>query len=396
VIDQFSVIHESSNLLVNPGAETADFTGWTTGGTPSGQPIYSPYRVDADTVSGDGGDSSDELAIVFRDTEISDKIGFHYQGETPENNVADFLESLRRHAPPYGEDRLLTVILDGENAWEWYRLDNDAKGFLGGMYAALESAQLTGELRTVTVSEYLSGNNARGVAPHPVHDLPELEPLHAGSWIGGSYATWIGEEEENLAWDYLANVRQDLDGFGLARPVVGAPLPSEGTSAWYAYQAWESMYAAEGSDWFWWYGSDQTALGGDEPFDQIFIELLKSVYRNAQLAGVATTVPDLPPILRLCLPPTGVLATLPTVDGSFDPDDGGDPSKPNEWTEAGAGVCVDIDSGVDPNPDDDLATYYHGISSDSVYLALRFNEDLYAKLGSDYQVRLYFSHKHIL
>jgi hypothetical protein len=30
------------NLLVNPGAETGDFYGWTTGGSPGGQPIVDP------------------------------------------------------------------------------------------------------------------------------------------------------------------------------------------------------------------------------------------------------------------------------------------------------------------------------------------------------------------
>ncbi|MDQ3265345.1 MAG: hypothetical protein M3Y59_17095 [Myxococcota bacterium] len=366
--------------------------------TPANQPIYSPYRIDSDTVPGDDGATDDELAIVFRDTELSDKIGFHYQGGTPAENVTDFMASLRKHSPRYGEERLLTIILDGENAWEWYSKDNDAIGFLEGMYTALTAAQVQGDLRTVTVSEYLDGNSARGVPAHPVHALPELEPLFAASWISGSFSTWIGEEEENLAWDYLAAVRADLATFesqGLARPDPLAAPPAPGTQAWYRYKAWESMYAAEGSDWFWWYGSDQTAAGGDAPFDRIFIALLQGVYRNAQLAGISTTVPDLPKILRVCNAPAGPLTSDPTLDGAFVPDDGNDPEVANEWTQLGAGVCQDVDSGTTANPDDKIATWYHGVTADSLWVALRLNEPVQA-LGNNFSLRLYFSQKHII
>jgi len=366
--------------------------------TPANQPIYSPYRVDVDGIVGDGGDDSDELAIVFRDTEISDKIGFHYQGGTPEENVEYLIASLENHLGPYGLDRLFTIILDGENAWEWYRLDNDARGFLNGMYNALTEAQEAGTLRTTTVSEYLDGNPARGIAPHPVHELPELEPLHAGSWIGGDYGIWIGEDEENLAWTYLAQVRADLEEFaaqGLTRPAPTTPEPTPDTPEWYAWKAWETMYAAEGSDWFWWYGADQTAVGGDEPFDRIFRTLLRSIYEYAQAAGIDTEIPDFPPVLRVCNPPPGPLAAEPTIDGAFDPDDGADVTRPNEWTEAGAGVCMDPDSGATLNPDDVIGIWYHGVTDDALYLALRTNVDLSTKLGTDFQLRLYVSHKHI-
>ncbi|MBI4817820.1 MAG: hypothetical protein HY791_16285 [Deltaproteobacteria bacterium] len=369
--------------------------------TPPNLPNTTPYRIDLDGVVGDGGDATDELAIVFRDTAISDEIGFHYQGNPAARSVADFHQSLRRHTPIYGQDHLLSVILDGENAWEWYRQDNDAKGFLNGMYQLLTDAQESGELRTVTVSEYLSGNAARQVPAHPVSQLPELEPLWAGSWIDANYAIWIGEDEENLAWDYLIQVRSDLEGFesqGLLRPLDTDPVPAAGTPEWHAYQAWMAMYAAEGSDWFWWYGSDQTAVGGDEPFDRIYRELLSSVYRHAAAFGLATEVPDFPPILRVCIPPAGPIATAPLLDGQFDPDYlDGNLSTPHEWRDAGAGVCVDPDSGAAHLPDDVIEAWYHGVKTgDGVYVALRMSDDLTARLGTDYQVRLYFSQKHIV
>lgn len=366
--------------------------------TPPGGSIYTPYRIDADTVVGDGGDQSDELAIIFRDTSISDKLGFQYQGGTPKDNVIDLLDSLRRHSPDYGDERLLSIILDGENAWEWYRLDNDAKGFLNGMYDALTKSQTVDEFRTVTVSEYLSGNSARKVAAHPTHNLPELEPLYPASWISGSFSTWIGEDEENLAWDYLFKVRSDLESWSaqVPRPALDAH-PTPNTPEWHAYKAWESMYAAEGSDWFWWYGSDQTAAGGDGPFDRIYLELLKSVYRHAIAAGVTgITVPDLVPILRYCEPAKGPMTTPPTIDGAFTPDDGNDASKPNEWTVAGSGACMDVDSGVGANPDDLIKTYYAGQDDTNVYLALRLSATAATRLGSNWAVRLYFSQRHIV
>ncbi len=368
---------------------------------PDGADVYTPYRIDADTEPGSAGRSDDELAIVFRDTELSDKIGFHYQGGLPEDNVADFVATLRRHAPGYGHDRLLTVILDGENAWEWYQLDNDGKGFLHALYTMLENAQQNGEFRTATVSEYLSGNEARHIPAHPLSNLPELEPLFAGSWIGGTFSTWIGEEEENQAWDYLASVRADMAQFeaaGLSRPDLNQPPPEAGSAAYYAAQAWESLFAAEGSDWFWWYGSDQTAVGGDQPFDRIFRELLRSVYRNVGLAGIPVEVPEFPPVLRRCEAPTAAFPDAPpVVDGRFEPDDGGDALAPSEWTLAGSGICMDPDSAsAVPEPADDIAIYYYGYTADALYVALRMNDDLQPKDGTDYQVRFYFSQKHLL
>jgi alpha-amylase/alpha-mannosidase (GH57 family) len=365
--------------------------------TPASQPIYSPYRIDSDTVVGDGGDATDELAVIFRDTSISDKIGFQYQGGTPTENVTDFLESLRRHSPDYGDERLLSIILDGENAWEWYSKDEDAIGFLDAMYAALTRAQTIDEFRTVTVSEYLSGNAARKVSAHPTHGLPELEPLFAGSWIAGSFSTWIGEDEENLAWDYLTKVRSDLALFetqGLTKPALDAN-PTPGTAAWHASKAWQAMYAAEGSDWFWWYGADQTASGGDQPFDRIYLGLLTSVYQHAKDFGINTTVPSLVPILRYCEPPHGPMTSAPTIDGAFVPDDGNDASKPNEWTQKGSGACADIDSSVGVSPDDVLTTYYLGQDSEKVYLALRMSATASTRLGASWLLRLYFSHRHI-
>ncbi|RME53150.1 MAG: hypothetical protein D6795_05790 [Deltaproteobacteria bacterium] len=356
--------------------------------TPEGveNPLYQPYRIDAGTEVGDEGKGA--LAIVFRERNLSDRIGFFYQGGTPQENATDFLAGLVSYAPNYGAgDRLLSVILDGENAWEWYSEDNDAKGFLNLLYTRLSESFDTREFVTVTTSEYLEGNEARGVAPHPIGTLPELEPLWPGSWINGNYDTWIGEPEENLAWDYLYRARSDLASTGFPRPDPMADPPEDLESPeGYVYQAWEAMYAAEGSDWFWWYGADQTAVGDDDsPFDNAFRTLLTAVYTFANLAGANLTVPSFPPILQpKPQDPAGPFPTPPVIDGTFSPDE-------SEWSQGG-GFFADNDSaGPDPAPGDDIETVFFGYDAERFYLAVRGKIDL-RDLGG---IAIYTSHKHL-
>lgn len=260
--------------------------------TPGNQPKYFPYLV----LHQANIDSS--VVLVFRDTEISDKIGFTYQTYKGEDAATDFISSILKYASADGsEDRLLTVILDGENAWESYRYDNDGKQFLNAMYRKLSELDKTGQIKTVTPIEYLEGNPGRAVPSHPAQSLPKLQWLWPGSWINANFDTWIGEDEENRAWEYLLTARQDLEHSNIPPPNPAAPVPQKRSSQWYAYKAWESMFAAEGSDWFWWYGSDQTAPGGDKPFDRGFITLLKNVYNFAQETGVEMPAREFLPII---------------------------------------------------------------------------------------------------
>jgi hypothetical protein len=146
------------------------------------------------------------------------------------------------------------------------RLPDDGRPFLRALYRALESDP---DLATVSFAEFLDGGPERGVHAHP---LPAQEPVHdlaTGSWIdeagsppGPDLGTWIGEPEENLAWNLLGRTRRALDG--------AAPASRE--------RALEAMLAAEGSDWFWWYGNDQTS-SQDDAFDEQFRRHLASVHR---------------------------------------------------------------------------------------------------------------------
>jgi alpha-amylase/alpha-mannosidase (GH57 family) len=252
---------------------------------------FYPYALD-------GAAMQDPVAIVFRDPKLSDKIGFVYQELKGEEAADDFIKSILQYVPAEGEpERLLTVILDGENAWEWYRLDNDGKEFQHALYRKLSALYEAKIVTTTTLSEYINGNPSRGVAAHPAKEMRKIAWLWPGSWINANYDTWIGESEENLAWRYLLTARKDLGASGVKPPVPGSGWPQKGSQMWYAFKAWESMYAAEGSDWFWWYGDDQTAPGGDKPFDVAFLNYIENIYKFARQAGGRMPQREFPPII---------------------------------------------------------------------------------------------------
>jgi alpha-amylase/alpha-mannosidase (GH57 family) len=226
-----------------------------------------PYRVR------EGGRA---LSIFFRDTDLSDAIGFRYAGYADQAKAARILVGavkarLAQPTGPVDDDRILTLVLDGENAWGSF--PKDGRPFLHELYRLLDADR---DVATVTFSEYLDGAPDRGLAPHPVDEHEQLHELHTGSWIdeqgsapGVDLGTWIGEPEENRAWELLGRARAALDAAG-ATP--------ERTP-----QAFRALYLAEGSDWFWWLGEDQES-GNDSDFDDLFRQHLRAAY---WLAGAA-------------------------------------------------------------------------------------------------------------
>ncbi|MBM4464883.1 MAG: hypothetical protein FJ014_04855, partial [Chloroflexi bacterium] len=145
-----------------------------------------------------------QLYVVFRDKVISDKVGFTYSGSEGLAAAQDFVGrilDIRARLQESGATgpHLVSVILDGENAWEHY--PNDGKEFLHNMYRLLQEEQAKGTIRTITPSAYVS----------QFPDQPRIEQLWAGSWVSPDYLTWIGEDEENRAWDYLGRVREFVE-----------------------------------------------------------------------------------------------------------------------------------------------------------------------------------------
>ncbi len=216
--------------------------------------LYRPYLV-SDEKSGAS------AYIVFRDHRISDLVGFEYSGTPPEQAAQDFIdriEAIRLKLKQEGSPgpHLVSVILDGENAWEHY--PEDGKEFLHALYRKLSESET---IVTATVSDY--------TAEYP--DQRRIEELWWGSWFSPDYATWIGEEEENIAWEYLRRTREMLAKYDIAGRKQASPEALEA--------ALDAMYLAEGSDWFWWYGDDQDS-GVDRYFDEAFRALLSQVYRE--------------------------------------------------------------------------------------------------------------------
>ncbi len=203
--------------------------------------LYRPYRM-----PGENGD----LAGVFRDHALSDLLGFHYQRMDPAAAADDLVARLERIGRRAPSAPLVSVILDGENAWEYYA--NEGLPFFDRLYGRLARHP---SIRTVRVSDHLEANP-------PDRALDRLFP---GSWIDHSFYTWIGHSEDRRGWEAVYRVRADLVA---ARGTV----PPEAEA-----RAWRALYAAEGSDWYWWFGDDRSSEE-DELFDRLFRRHLMAVY----------------------------------------------------------------------------------------------------------------------
>lgn len=190
------------------------------------------------------------LKMFFRDRILSDLIGFVYSGWEPKKAVDDLLNRIKNIKA--GDDIIVPIILDGENAWEYY--ERDGLDFLRTLYSSLAEDE---KIKTVTFSEYLEGNPSIGT----------LKRIYPGSWINANFSIWIGHEEDNLSWDYLYLVRRDLLNYQRENPQINLS------------EAWEEIYIAEGSDWNWWYG-DEHYTETKDVFDEIYRNHLIGVYKK--------------------------------------------------------------------------------------------------------------------
>lgn len=218
-------------------------------GSNGNEVLYKPYKITVGKYS---------VNAVFRDHKLSDLIGFVYHKMNAEDAAGDFIERLieikNASNNNNGTPSIVSIILDGENCWEYYK--NSGFDFLNSLYTKLSKEEKNG-LITTTVSEYL--------AKFPPKN--ELKGIFPGSWINGNFGIWIGHPEDNQAWDYLSQTRKFL----LSRtPKTNPPENIK--------KAWEEIYIAEGSDWNWWYGADHSSMN-DAEFDQLFRAHLINVYK---------------------------------------------------------------------------------------------------------------------
>ncbi len=218
--------------------------------------LYQPYFV--------SDEDGNQVAVFFRDWTLSDNIGFVYSGMAGDEGARDLVNRLVAIHSYLIENQvegphIVSIILDGENAWEHY--PNDGNDFLHGLYRLLTESEV---LKTITPSEYLE------MFP----EQQALDVLFPGAWFSPNYDTWIGETEEAIAWDYLARTREFLAAYERGEIVVEPQA---------LQQAFDFMYLAEGSDWFWWFGDDQDS-GQDWYFDEAFRALLAGVYESLGVA----------------------------------------------------------------------------------------------------------------
>ena len=146
---------------------------------------------------------------------------------------------------------MVPIILDGENAWEYY--PRSGREFLRRFYDALQNDP---GMEAVTVSE--------AIARHKNAD--QLKSLVPGSWINANFNVWIGAPEDNKAWDYLYHARNFY--------AQAAPAPREEQRK----LAFEEILIAEGSDWNWWYGPEHHSAN-DRDFDELYRKHLSNVYQ---------------------------------------------------------------------------------------------------------------------
>jgi len=283
-----SVSEEAIDLAIEGGlhwAATDEEVLFKTLGRPkTAEELYRPYSIQR---------KHGELALIFRDKAFSDSIAFIYQSWPAEKAAADLTNRLRsiRDGLPRGKGPfLVSIILDGENAWEYY--PNDGRDFLYSLYKNLNA---DAGLKVVTVSEFLRENPPNN----------RIDRLYPGSWINANFAIWIGHEEDNRAWEYLTQARDTLQAYEKQHP--------EETMTDKLQKAWKEIYIAEGSDWNWWYGDDHSSAN-DEEFDRLFRTHLLNVYK---LLGQKPPEHLLAPIkikkAKIIREPSGLLA--PVLDG---------------------------------------------------------------------------------
>ncbi|HND27838.1 MAG TPA: glycoside hydrolase family 57 protein [Pseudomonadales bacterium] len=216
--------------------------------------IHHPYRVDGI-----------DIACFFRDDQLSDAIGFKYANWHGDDAAADLVQHLENIAAACGNDpsRVISIILDGENAWEYY--PNNGYYFLTALYQKLAQHPT---LRLTTFGNLVKNRPKR---PPPDRSL-QLPSLVAGSWVYGTFSTWIGSPDKNRGWELLIEAKQQFD-----RVIAAGTLSAEQQQA-----AEQQLALCEGSDWFWWFG-DYNSAESVSDFERLFREHLVSLYQTLMI-----------------------------------------------------------------------------------------------------------------
>jgi alpha-amylase/alpha-mannosidase (GH57 family) len=208
--------------------------------------LYTLYRYQKAPVA---------MHMLFRDHTLSDLIGFVYSGmpaADAANHLIHRIKDCAQAVSDKGRDIMVPIILDGENAWEYY--PQSGREFLRRVY---DGIQRDPGMEADTVSEAIARQSA----------FPRLTSLMPGSWINANFNVWIGAPEDNQAWDYLSSAR---DFYARAAPAASEPARQ---------LAFEEVLIAEGSDWNWWYGPEHHSAN-DRDFDELYRKHLSNIYHS--------------------------------------------------------------------------------------------------------------------
>lgn len=283
--------------------------------------------------------ASGDINIFFRDKELSDLMGFTYSGWDAEKAVEDFMDKLSGIYDSCSFSPIVPVILDGENAWEFY--PENASKFFELLYTRLSSCNW---IETMTMTEAAES------------DTPEHRPekIRAGSWIYANFTTWMGHPEKNSAWKLLA----DAHGRHSSRPEASE-------------QAVKELRIAEGSDWFWWYGDDHFSLQSDT-FDKLFRGHVANVY---ELMGEKIPSDVTRPIKqshRTGLQKKPAALFTPSIDGRV--------SSFYEWIGAGR-FDLKFDAGAMTASGNTLRLVYFGCDKETLWLRVDGNFSRVTDMG---------------
>ena len=215
--------------------------------------LYHPYFIKTETGN---------ITCFFRDDKLSDLIGFEYAkwfGHDAAENFVQQLEKIAHDTLP-DEKPIVSIILDGENAWESYPYNGYY--FLDDLYTLLENHP---DINTTTYHDYLA-------VPENCERNTALPILTAGSWVYGTFSTWIGDIEKNHAWDLLCAAKQSYD----------LVIQSDRLTDTEKKAACQQLSSCESSDWFWWFG-DYNPAHAVASFDQLYREDLVNLYQLLKL-----------------------------------------------------------------------------------------------------------------
>jgi alpha-amylase/alpha-mannosidase (GH57 family) len=247
-----SVSAESAQLFAQQGLKwfcTDEAILFKTLGDSTTANLYKNYQLHIDGKS---------IDVRFRDHYLSDAVGFEYSKKEPAEAASEFIGHLERIYKSVNFSPLVNVILDGENAWEFF--PSNGQEFFEVLYSQIEQCDW---IETVTMDD---------IAHDEAIEHVRLEQnLATGSWIGGNFDIWIGSSEKNRAWELLDRAKQEYD------------RRKQNLSEVKRMQIDREFMIALGSDWFWWYGDDHyTSLKRE--FDELFRKHLLNIYHLMEIA----------------------------------------------------------------------------------------------------------------